>query len=151
MRVLSSNSNTVVLTANKVALALRVCVAVALLSSKIKNKLLKDKNLRTKCLRNTANEKVQTNVKEQKKEDKTTKQTTCQTIAFLEPARLVLSAAMPGHPGGSTFARHLWSATIHDLGLDCMMHIAYFVRLHFAIILGSITIQSSWYCFVQWE
>ena len=66
------------------------------------------------------------------------KQTTCQTIAFLEPARLVLSAAMPSHPGGSTFARHLWSTTIHYLGLHCKMHIAYFVRLHSAIILGSI-------------
>jgi len=38
----------------------------------------------------------------------------CVAVALLEPARLVLSAAMPGHPGGSTFARHLWSATIHD-------------------------------------
>ena len=77
------------------------------------------------------------------KEEEKMKQTNCQTIAFLEPARLVLSAAMPGHPGGSTFARYLWSTTIHYLDLDCMMHIAYFVRLHFAIILGSITIQSS--------
>ena len=63
-----------------------------------------------------------------KKEEKM-KQTNCQTIAFLEPARLVLSAAMPGHPGGSTFARHLGSTTIHNLGADCILHILCFCTL----------------------
>ena len=56
------------MTTHKVALALRVGVAVALLSSKIKNKMLKDKKkLRTKCLRNTANEEAQTKMYRNKK------------------------------------------------------------------------------------
>ena len=34
---------------------------------------------------------------------------------FLEPARIFLCAAAPGHPGDSTFAGYLWSAAIHHL------------------------------------
>jgi len=37
-------------------------------------------------------------------------------FSLLEPTRLFLSAAVPGHPGGSTLAGYLWSATIHHPG-----------------------------------
>jgi len=37
-------------------------------------------------------------------------------FSFLEPTRIFLSAAVPSHPGGSTFAGYLWSAAIHHPG-----------------------------------
>ena len=81
-----TKGNTVVLPANKVAFTFRVSVAVSLRFSLL-------------LMREGETEKIL------KKNNKT----------FLEPTRLFLSAAVPGHPGGSTLAGYLWSATIHHL------------------------------------
>jgi len=63
---------------------------------------------------------------------------------FLEPARIFLCAAAPGHPGDSTFAGYLWSAAIHHPSWIVVSTVvvsttqgSFAIRIHLTIALSS--------------